>query len=569
MFLPAGFQVTDWPRVQPWFQRLGDWEIEEVSELLSWFAAVNELQSVLQEELGWRYIRMTCQTDNSAAAQAYKDYLEQIAPNVLPWEHQLQEKLLAAPSHQELDPERFRIILRACENQVTLFRTDNVPLFSQIGVTAQQYSTRVGAMTVLLDGQTLTLPQAAKYLEDPDRSLRETAWHRIAERRQQEAIELDNLFEELLTLRQQLAQNAGFETYTDFRFRELGRFDFGRAECLAFHRAIEEAVVPFVDSLHRLRARQLGVDTLRPWDLAVDYRGSDPLLPFATADELLAKATSLLSDLHPVIGDSLPTLARMGHLDLASRVGKAPGGYNYPLHETGVPFIFMNAVGTQRDLTTLIHEAGHALHSLLTRELPYVQDRDTPSEVAELASMSLELLSMEGWSRFYPDPVQERRAQLQQIVETISLLPWIATVDAFQFWLYDHPGHTQAQRKAAWLDTYRRFRGSIVDYSGLEAHEAYHWQRQLHLYEVPFYYIEYGIAQLGALQVWRNYLADRSAGVEGYLRALRLGYTVPVQEVYAAAQISFDFGSGMLTDLMDFVQKQLSDRGFFDQCPPC
>lgn len=562
-FLPADFAVTTWEALRPWYDRLLAWEPHSLEDFLRWLAATDELQAVLQEDLGWRYIRMTCQTDDQAATEAYQFFLEHISPHVMPLDHKLQEKFYHSPYREQLDADRFAIIGRTIANQIDLYREQNVPLFSQLGLKAQQYGATTGAMTVQHDGQTYTLQQAGRLLEQHDRGLRETVWRKIAERRLQDAQLLDNLFDDLLRLRQQVAKNAGFDNYTDYKYRELGRFDYGRQACYAFHDAIEKAVVPLVDELHVLRKQKMGLESLRPWDLAVDYRGTEPLRPFERAEELIGRARELLAGLHPVIGQTLPILQQMGHLDVDSRVGKAPGGYNYPLHETGVPFIFMNAVGTQRDVTTLVHEAGHAIHSLVTRELPYNLDRDTPSEVAELASMSLELLSMEGWGHFYPNETDLRRAQLHQIVDTVSLLPWIATIDAFQHWLYDNPGHSQAERKAAWLQVHQRFSGRVVDYTGLEDARAYHWQRQLHLFEVPFYYIEYGIAQLGALQVWRNFLAQPQQALEAYLAALRLGYTQPIGKVYAAAGIRFDFSADMLTDLMEFVRNQLTARGFF------
>ncbi len=256
------------------------------------------------------------------------------------------------------------------------------------------------------------------------------------------------------------------------------------------------------------------------------------------------------------------TLDNLGHLDLGSRVGKAPGGYNYPLHETGVPFIFMNAVGTQSDLTTMVHECGHAIHSILTRDLPLGSFKNVPSEIAELASMGSELITMDHWDQFYHDSQELRRARIQQILRSITILPWIATVDAFQTWIYDHPTHTRAERQAQWLALHARFFGETVDWTGLDAQRAYQWHRQLHIFEVPFYYIEYGIAQLGALQVWQNYKRDPQAGLSNFLRGLSLGYTRPIGQVYEAAGVRFDFSPAMLRSLVQFVREQLHAEGF-------
>lgn len=563
-FVPADFTVTTWAAVQPLYDQLLAWAPTTYHDYLDWLAACDELQAVLQEDLGWRYIRMSRATDDGEARAAYAYFLEHISPKAQPLDQALRKRLYESPFRQKLDPERYGILLRSVGTALALYRDENVPLLAELGVKAQQYGAITGTMTVAHEGQTLTLQQAARLLERPDRSLRERIWRAIGDRRLADADRLDGLFSELLELRGRVAHNAGFASYTDYKFQELGRFDYGREACLAFHEAIAEAVVPFVDELYRHRQARLGVAELRPWDLAVDLLGERPLEPFDTPETLVAHTQALLAKLDPELGAALPTLAAMGHLDLGSRVGKAPGGYNYPLYETGVSFIFMNAVGSQRDVTTLVHETGHAVHSLVTRDLPYLQDKDTPSEVAELASMSLELLSMDGWGRFYPDPADLRRAQLQEIVGTVTILPWIATIDAFQFWLYDHPGHTPAERKAAWLEIYGRFAGQVVRRDGLEAYEAYLWQRQLHLYEVPFYYIEYGIAQLGALQIWRRYLTeDPRTAVEDYLAALRLGYTQPIGAVYGRAGVRFDFSGPLLQELMAFVRQEITVRGYF------
>ena len=317
------------------------------------------------------------------------------------------------------------------------------------------------------------------------------------------------------------------------------------------------AVVPLLNDLARKREQALQLEALRPWDLRVDVLNQPPLRPFGSGEELLDKTIACFTRLHPFLGECLAIMKEMGHLDLESRKGKAPGGYNYPLDEIGVPFIFMNATSNLRDLVTLLHEGGHAVHSFLTRDLTLGAFKHPPSEVAELASMTMELLTMDHWDLFFESPADLRRAKVQHLEQIIETLPWVATVDKFQHWVYEHPGHGVEERKQAWNETYGQFTDRVTDWAGLEDYRAYLWQKQLHLYEVPFYYIEYGIAQLGAVAIWKNYKENPEQGLGGYLEALKLGYTRPIREIYAAARIRFDFSHAYITELMQFVEEEL------------
>jgi len=337
----------------------------------------------------------------------------------------------------------------------------------------------------------------------------------------------------------------------------MGRFDYTPQDCFDFHASVKEAVVPLLDDMAASRKEALKVDALRPWDTKVDPKGLAPLKPFATGEELLDKTIRCFSRLDPFLGDCLKTMKAMKHLDLESRKGKAPGGYNYPLDEIGVPFIFMNATSNLRDMITLLHEGGHAVHSLVTRDLALNSFKHTPSEVAELASMSMELITMDFWDEFFSDENDLKRAKIQHLESIIETLPWVATVDKFQHWMYENPEHTPAQRTEKWVEIYSDFTDNVMDWSGLETFRKYLWQRQLHIYEVPFYYIEYGIAQLGAIGVWKNYRENPQAGLKGYLDALKLGYTAPITEIYRAANIPFDFSQEHITELINFVKAEL------------
>jgi len=412
-------------------------------------------------------------------------------------------------------------------------------------------------MTVEVDGKTLTLQQASVYLLSPDRQKREEVYRKINTRRQADRAELDDLFTTLIRLRHQVAVNAGFANFRDYMFKSLGRFDYTPQDCFDFHEAIAHEVVPLLNEFAAERKRTLGVDALRPWDKAVDPEGREALKPFSNAEELTEKTIEVFKRLDTYLGQCLSIMRSMGHLDLESRIGKAPGGYNYPLAEVGVPFIFMNATSTLRDMVTIMHEGGHAIHNFLTRELPLNDFKSTPSEVAELASMSMELISMDHWNVFFDDPSELNRAKREHLEDLIETLPWVATIDAFQHWIYENPDHTVEERRREWNKIFDRFSDSITDWSGLEDAKDYLWQKQLHLYEVPFYYVEYGMAQLGAIAVWRNFRNDPTKGLQGYQNALRLGYMRSIPEIYQAANIRFDFSREYIRELMTFVRSEL------------
>ena len=409
-------------------------------------------------------------------------------------------------------------------------------------------------MTIEVNNQEYTLQQAAKFLEDEDRSLREQVYRQIAERRYQDREALDQLFDDLLQKRNQLAITAGMDNYRSYRFLELGRFDYDKNMCEQFHQAVKEEVMPLVNAIYLKKKNALGVATLRPWDVEAEPFGTKPLRPFTNGDELTEKSIACLRKLDPFFGDCIDTMRSLGRLDLESRKGKAPGGYNCPLAETGAPFIFMNAAGTLDDVTTMLHEGGHAVHSFLTHPLLLNGFKEYPTEIAEVASMSMELFTMDHWDVFFSDAVELQRAKEQQLERVITIFPWIATIDKFQHWIYEHPHHTRAERSKIWLSILEEFSSPVVDYSGLENYRTYHWQRQLHIFEVPFYYIEYGIAQLGAIGLWQQYHQDPKKALQNYIAALALGGTQTLPELFAAAGLPFDFSAAHIRTLMQFVQ---------------
>jgi oligoendopeptidase F len=549
--------LQSWDDVKPLYEELLNRPVNNVDEFKQWLTDRSELESYLSENFAWRYIRMTCDTANEDLVNRLNFFIAEIQPPMTALGNELDIKTINSPYISQLTEEGYSVMIRGMKKAIDIFREENIPLQTEMQTEERKYGALVGAMTVTIDGQELTLPAASDLLQVTDQAVRENAWRSIWERRYQDRDALDQLFDRLRAVRHQIAVNAGFTNFRDYSFAALGRFDYTPEDCFNFHNSVAEAVVPLLNKLAQERKQKLAVDPLRPWDSKVDVAGRPPLKPFETGTELLEKTIACFDRLDRSLGDDLRIMRAMGHLDLESRKGKAPGGYNYPLEEIGVPFIFMNATSSLRDLVTMVHEGGHAVHSFLTRELPLKAFRNPPMEVAELASMSMELLSMDHWDVFFDNPEELRRAKLQHLESIIETLPWVATIDKFQHWVYENPTHTDADRRENWLSIYDQFADNVTDWSGLEKFKAYVWQRQLHLYEVPFYYIEYGIAQLGAIGVWRNYRRDPVAGLEGYKKALSLGYKKPIREIYAAANVPFDFSREHIQELMEFVGQEI------------
>lgn len=558
-YVPEDFSVKDWDSLKPFFEELVARPLYTVSELRTWFQDRSELESIVAEDLGWRYIRMTCYTENENYSKDYQFFIQEIQPHVAPFIDKLNKKAATAPGLSDLKKEEgFGILIRNMLKEIEIFREENIPLFTEIQTLSQQYAQLSGAMTISWEGQEITLPQASVMLLSPDRTIRKDIYERISSRRLADKKILDELFSKLIDLRHRVAVHADFENFRDYMFKALGRFDYTPSDCFAFHEAVREEVVPLLDKLALERKDKMEIDVLRPWDKAVDPEGRPPLKPFTSGEDLTDKSIEVFTRLDPFLGNCLQIMKSMGHLDLESRKGKAPGGYNYPLAEIGVPFIFMNATSTLRDLVTIMHEGGHAIHNFLTRELPLSDFKSTPSEVAELASMAMELISMDHWDVFFSDASDLKRAKREHLEDIIETLPWVATIDKFQHWIYTHPAHNLEERKAEWVNTFSTFSDRQTNWNEYEEARNYLWQKQLHLYEVPFYYIEYGMAQLGAIAVWKNFRKDPKAGLQGYLNALKLGNLKSIPEIYSAAGINFDFSKEYIRSLMHFVDEELA-----------
>jgi oligoendopeptidase F len=556
-FVPADFTVTTWENLAPYFTDLLQRDLTTTVALEQWLKDQSELEAVINEDACWRQIRMTCDTENKALEEAFNYFVMEIQPQIQPYADALNKKLVNHSLLNTLDADKYFTYLRSVKKSIELFREENIPLQAELGVLQQQYGVTTGKMTVTIDDEEYTLQQATKFLESHDRNKREEVYKKIQERRLQDKDGLNDLFNQLLTKRNTIALQTGFENYTAYRFKELGRFDYTAESCFQFHEAVKQHVLPLVNLIYKKKQQQLGLSTLRPWDIDAEPEGTAPLRPFNNGSELLQKSIACFTQLRPFFGDCLQQMNTLQHLDLESRKGKAPGGYNCPLAESGAPFIFMNAAGQMHDVTTMVHEGGHAVHSFLAHHLELSGFKEYPMEIAEVASMSMELFSMDYWHSFFDKAADLQRAKIHQLERVITIFPWIAVIDKFQHWLYSHAGHTNDERIVAWNSILKEFQDDVIDYSGLEAYRSNAWQRQLHLFEVPFYYIEYGIAQLGAIGMWMQYKKNPQQALDNYCNALSLGGTKTLPQLFDAAGLQFDFSPEKIKVLMEFVKGEM------------
>ncbi len=555
-FLPQDFKIENWDQLKPWFDELLNRQVQSKIELEKWLLDGSELEAAISEDACWRQIKMTCDTENKELEDGFNYFVLHIQPHVQAYSDALNKKLIQNECIKELDSETYLPYLRTIEKNIDLFREENIPLQAELAVLQQQFGQITGRMTIEHKDKEYTLQQATKFLHSKDRNERESVYTKIQERRYKDRETLNTLFSTLLEKRQQIAVNAGFENFRDYKFKELGRFDYSPEDCFRFHEGVKQHVIPLVKSIYEEKRDKLGLTDLKPWDLEAEPEGVEPLRPFDGGNDLLQKSKEVMRSLHPFFADCLSTMENMGHFDLESRKGKAPGGYNCPLVESGAPFIFMNAANQMDDVITMVHEGGHAVHSFLTHPLQLTGFKEYPMEIAEVASMAMELFSMDHWAPFFADAENLKRAKLHQLERTITIFPWIATIDKFQHWIYTNPGHSLLQRQDAWLTILDEYDSGAVDFSGVMHYRPYHWQRQLHLFEVPFYYIEYGIAQLGAIGLWMQYKENPEKALKNYMGALKLGSTKTLPELYAAAGLDFNFSAEHIKRLMDFVKAE-------------
>lgn len=557
-FVREDLKINAWEDIKPFFEDLKNRTVTTKEEFEHWLKDRSELEAVLEENLAWRYIKMSIDTTTGALAKDYTFFVTEIQPKLAPYDDVLNKKMMASPFISSFEGSEYIIYFRGVRKALELYREENIALQAELAEMSQQFGSISAAQTIAHNGETITMQKAATFLKNQDKEIREEVYNKMVARRAEDIGALDTLFSQLVEKRHQVALNAGFENYRDYKFEAMGRFDYSKEDCFAFHDAIKKLIVPLVKDIAVKHKESLGLENYMPFDTEVDPEGNEPLKPFNDGKELLTKTVETLNKIDPYFGDCLATMDEMKHLDLDSKPGKSPGGYNYPLYEVGVPFIFMNAVGSQRDLVTMVHEGGHAIHSFLSRDLALTGFKSLPSEVAELASMSMELLTMENWDTFYVDQDNLKRAKKDQLETILKILPWIATIDEFQHWIYENPKHTATERHKQWNKISEEYGTGLVDFSGYEEAKSTSWQRQLHLFEVPFYYIEYAMAQLGALAVWKNSKTDYKKAISQYKDALRLGYTKTIPEIYEAAGIKFDFSENYIKELVTFVKSELN-----------
>ena len=552
-----GLDAKQWDELQPIYQEFLDREIVSADALESWLLELGQFDAYVGETGSMLYVDMTCDTENEEVKQAYLDFVEQVQPELAKVGDSLNRKLAESPYADELDSVEYNVLLRDTRMGIAIFREENIALGTELTKLGQRYNEICGAMTVQFDGEERTMQQMGKYLQVNDRGVRESAYRAVGERRFQDAEEIDELYDKMIALRHQVAQNAGYENFRDYAFDSKRRFDYTPTDCEAFQTAIEQICVPLMREIDGERRDALGLKALRMWDMGHDVQGRNPLQPFTEVEEMVAGTSRMFHRLSSELGEFFDSLRDGTSLDLDSRKGKAPGGYQLQRDHSRKPFIFMNATGLQRDLETMVHEAGHAFHSIYADEIPLVDYRSAPIEFCEVAAMSMELLTHDFLDEFYSSD-DANRAVREHLEGIVSILAWIATIDAFQHWIYTNPGHSKEERHQQWLNLGDRF-GSILDWTGFEDWRKVGWQRQLHLFSYPFYYIEYGIAQLGALQLWLQYQKNPQTALDNYAKSMRLGGSRPLPELFEAGEMSFDLGNSTVQGLIDAVRAELDE----------
>jgi oligoendopeptidase F len=561
-FITEDFDAAQWENIEPYAQDLLSRELNCSGCLETLIKDCSTLAEHISEAGTLLSIAMTCDTESEVKRQAYLDFIENAQPKLSEFGDAFNRRLAGHPAVGDL-PTRYDLMIKCIRTDIETFREENITLQIEEAKLETEHSTITGAMTVEFEGEEKTFPQMALYFESTDRSIREAAWRAVVERMSQDTERLSEIYDKLIQIRHQIAVNAGFDDYRSYIFEAKHRYDYSMEDCLEFHDSIERVCVPMMHEIQRLRRKALRVATLRPWDVSeksgggVDIHGRPPLRPFEDVEELITGCSDVFHDMSPELGGMFDMLRDRESLDLESRKGKAPGGYQANLEKTRIPFIFMNAAGTHDNLSTMLHEAGHAFHSCYSSNLELIGERNPPLEFAEVASMSMELMSQPQWSVFYSDE-EARRAKLDDLEKIVCFLPWMATIDAFQHWVYANPEHTREDRSEHWLELRRRF-GPRTDWSGFEELKETSWQGQLHLFQVPFYYIEYGIAQLGALQMWHYHRRDAADGLARYARAMRLGNTKPLPELFRAAGLDLGFDEEHVASLIGELSEAMAE----------
>ena len=562
-FVSDDFDASSWENIEPYVDDLLNRELTSSDCLETLILDSSNLAEYISETGALLYIGMTCDTEDKEKKDEFLKFVENVRPKLSEFSDKLNRRIVDHVSVDNL-PERYDLMIRGIKSDIEIFRVENIPL----GVEQTKLVTKAqgitGAMTVEFEGKERTFPEMRGFLESNDRTQREKAWKSMVTRWMNNSDELSDIFDKLIKIRHEIAINSGFKSYTDYMFRAMHRFDYSIEDCLTFHKSIEEVCMPIVRKINSERKSAFGLTTLSPWDVneksgsGPDIAGEPPLRPFETVDQMVSKLSQLFHNMSNDLGTKFDKLVKMDTLDLETRKGKAPGGYQYYLEKSRIPFIFMNAAGLQGDLETMIHESGHAFHSLYCGHLDLIDERNYPIEFAEVASMSMELLTQPEWNIFYEEQNDADRAKISHLEGVIFLLPWIATIDAFQHWIYANPEHTRDERKMQWISLRERF-GSVMDWEGNEDFRELSWQQQGHLFGVPFYYVEYGIAQLGALQLWQTHRKNPEKALNDYSNAMKLGNTKTLPDLFEAAELKLGFDEKHLNSLINEVEIAMSE----------
>ena len=562
-FIPEDFDASSWENIEPYVDDLIQRNLSCSSCLEKLISDSSNLAEHISETGALLYIGMTCDTENQTKKNDFLNFVENVRPKLSKFSDKLNRRIAEHPSVGDL-PDRYDLMIRGIKSDIDIFREENIPL----GVEQTKLVTKAqgitGGMTVEFEGEERTFPEMKAFLESNNRSVREKAWKSMVSRWMNDSEELSEIFDELIKIRHEIAKNAGFDSYTNYMFKAMHRFDYTVEDCLTFHNSIEKVCMPIVREINEKRRSSFNLEILSPWDVneksgsGPDIEGKNPLRPFDNVDEMVQKLSELFHKMSRDLGNKFDKLVEMDTLDLETRKGKAPGGYQYYLEKSRVPFIFMNAAGLQGDLETMIHESGHAFHSLYCGHLDLIDERNYPIEFAEVASMSMELLTQDEWKIFYDNDDEVNRAILSHLEGVVFLLPWIATIDAFQHWIYANPNHSREERTEYWLSLRDRF-GSKMDWKDNEDFRELSWQQQGHLFGVPFYYIEYGIAQLGALQLWQTHRKSPEKALKDYENAMKLGNTKILPELFAAAELKLGFDEKHVDSLINEVKTAMAE----------
>lgn len=558
VFVPKYADLTNAKVVAELYQKLIDRPIGSADDLEKFLADRSELDAAVDQAGAVVFIKMTCQTDDQERTGAYKKFIEEIEPVAKSMSDQLNRKYLDANEKFPLDEDRYMVYRRAISSDVELFREENIKLQTDESFLSQESLTICGAMTVDFNGQEKTMPEMRKLREEPDRSLRESAWRATFNRRLKDADKLEDIFDKMLSLRIQIAKNAGCDNYMDYKFKEWHRFDYTPLDCKNYHKAVKKTVVPVLGKIMKHRTKHMQVSSLRPWDMAVDPKGREPLKPFETIKEYKNGISEIFGNIDAEFKLQFDDMDKLGLLDLASRKGKAHiDGYQCPLAEARKCFIFTNAVGVDADILALTHEGGHAFHDLACSNEPLFAYRDPSNAFGEVASISMELFAMPYYNVFY-NAEDSQRSQFKLLHRMVDFLTQVAIFDSFEHWIYENPDHDKSARAERWVKLCQDYGGQFVDWSGLEKERQCDWHTMVPLFQFPFYMIKYGIAVLGALGLWLQFKEDKNATIANYKKALALGGSRPLPELFEAARLKFDFSEETIAPLMEIVVKELS-----------